>query len=355
MEIPPVETPLKVSIVINNYNYERFLPQAIDSALGQTYPHVEVIVVDDGSTDSSRQIIAEYCDRITAVLQANGKQGAAFNNGFVHSTGDIVIFLDADDYLEPQAAETIVANWRLGLAKVHYRLRVVNGEGQPSGVTYPQANTLSKGDLAQIVLNFGSYAGVPTSGNALSRVAMANVFPIPAEFKTTADDYLSVLMPLYGEVAAIEQPLGNYRIHTSNQWALATFSCDRFRRFITHDIQRCELLKQKATELGHTVPDDLEYRFFGRVWSRLASLKLEPEHHPVPSDRALVLSYWGMRAILKYSGFNTPKKLMYCLWFLWVGVMPRPLAKPAIVWLLAPQFRPKSIHQVLTQFRTAIS
>lgn len=347
--------PLLVSIVINNYNYDRFLAQAIDSALNQTYPHVEVVVVDDGSTDSSRQIIAGYCDRITAVLQANGKQGAAFNNGYAHSTGDIIIFLDADDYLEPQAAETIVANWKPGLAKIHYRLTVVDGEGQPSGVTYPQASKLSQGDLAKTVINFGSYSGVPTSGNALSRAAMAKVFPIPNEFKTSADDYLSVLMPLYGDVGAIEQPLGNYRIHTNNQWALATFSCDRFRRFVSHDIQRCELLKHKATELGYDVPDDLEYRFFGRVWSRLASLKLEPENHPVPGDRAVVLSYWGMRAILKYSGFNGLKKSMYCLWFIWVGVMPLPLARPAIVWLLAPQFRPKSIHQMLTQFRAAIS
>lgn len=350
-----MESPLKVSIIVNNYNYDRFLRQAIDSALQQTYDGIEVIVVDDGSTDTSRQIIAAYGDAIAPVLQPNSKQGMAFNNGFAHSTGDIIIFLDADDYLEPTAAATIVAQWRPQLAKIHYRLRVVDGAGQPSGVTYPQANTLSTGDLSQTVINYGSYAGVPTSGNALSRTAMDKVFPIPAAFATTADDYLSVLMPLYGEVDAIETPLGNYRIHTNNQWALATFSCDRFRRFIAHDIQRCELLTQKASELGYTVPADLEYRFFGRVWSRLASLKLEPDQHPVPSDRALILSYWGIRAIWKYSTFSLAKKLMYSLWFIWVGAMPRPLARPAIIWLLAPQFRPKSVHQALTRLRSAFS
>ncbi|MGD1930942.1 MAG: glycosyltransferase family 2 protein [Leptolyngbyaceae cyanobacterium] len=360
MEVPPMEQPqtanaLTVSIIINNYNYDRFLAQAIDSALNQTYDNIEVIVVDDGSTDASRQLIAGYGEAIKPVLQPNSKQGIAFNNGFNHSTGDIIIFLDADDYLEPQAAATIVAAWQPGLAKIHYRLRVVDAQSQPSGVSYPQANQLSQGDLTQIVINFGSYAGVPTSGNALSRTAMTHVLPIPDAFKTTADDYLSVLMPLYGQVEAIEEPLGNYRIHTNNQWALATFSCDRFRRFIRHDMQRCELLKYRAAALGYTVPPDLEYRFFGRVWSRLASLKLEPEHHPVATDRAIVLSYWGIRAILKYSGFNSSKKLLYSLWFVWVGMMPRPLAKPAIVWLLAPQFRPKPIQRVLTRFRTAIS
>ena len=88
---------LRVSIIINNYNYDRFLAQAIDSALNQTYPNIEVIVVDDGSTDSSRQIITSYGDAIKPVLQPNSKQGIAFNNGFNHSTSDIINFLDADD------------------------------------------------------------------------------------------------------------------------------------------------------------------------------------------------------------------------------------------------------------------
>jgi glycosyltransferase involved in cell wall biosynthesis len=61
-----------VSIVVNNFNYERFLREAIDSALAQTYAPVEVVVVDDGSTDSSRDIIASYGDRLIPVLKANG-------------------------------------------------------------------------------------------------------------------------------------------------------------------------------------------------------------------------------------------------------------------------------------------
>ena len=87
------------SIIINNYNYGRFLADAIDSALSQTYPHVEVIVVDDGSTDSSRVIIGRYGDRITAVLKENGGQASAFNAGFRVSLGETIVFLDADDIL----------------------------------------------------------------------------------------------------------------------------------------------------------------------------------------------------------------------------------------------------------------
>jgi glycosyltransferase involved in cell wall biosynthesis len=86
-----------VSIIINNYNYGRFVREAIDSGLNQTYSHKEVIVVDDGSTDDSREIIASYGNGITSVLKENGGQASAFNAGFAVSQGDIICFLDADD------------------------------------------------------------------------------------------------------------------------------------------------------------------------------------------------------------------------------------------------------------------
>ena len=97
-----------VSIVITNYNYGRYLRASIDSALAQTYPKVEVIVVDDGSSDGSREIIESYGARIVAILKANGGHGSALNAGFEPSRGEIVMFLDADDELIPEAAEQVV-------------------------------------------------------------------------------------------------------------------------------------------------------------------------------------------------------------------------------------------------------
>ena len=344
-----------VSLVINNYNYDCFLAQAIDSALAQAYPHVEVIVVDDGSTDGSRQIIEGYGDRIIPIFQANGKQGAAFNNGFAHSQGDIITFLDADDYLYPTAAESVVQAWQADLAKLHYRLDVVDSEGNPRGFSYPQGGSLSKGDIHQAVIMKGTYTGVPTSGNALSRRALEQVMPIPPEFNTTSDDYLSVLIPLHGEVAALETPLGAYRIHTNNQWAMSTVSAERFHRFIRHDRQRCQLLTIKGKELGFDVPDDLEMRFLGRVWSRLSSLKFDPASHPIAEDRPLALARAGIKAVWLYSDHNWPKKIIFSVWFIWVGVMPPALARPAIIWLFAPQFRPKPIDWTLTKLRALVS
>jgi glycosyltransferase involved in cell wall biosynthesis len=88
-----------VSIIINNYNYDRYVRMAIESALHQSWQNVEVIVVDDGSTDKSREIIQKYEHKARIILKENGGQGSAFNAGFAESKGEIILFLDADDML----------------------------------------------------------------------------------------------------------------------------------------------------------------------------------------------------------------------------------------------------------------
>jgi glycosyltransferase involved in cell wall biosynthesis len=98
-----------VSIVISSFNYERFLAQAIDSALSQTWPPVEVIVVDDGSTDASQAVIERYGAHVHAIVKPNGGQGSTLNAGFARSRGDVVMFLDSDDVLLPTAVEQVVA------------------------------------------------------------------------------------------------------------------------------------------------------------------------------------------------------------------------------------------------------
>src|SRR5207302_4981495 len=87
------------SVVVNNHNYERFVGEAVESALAQTYPHTEVVVVDDGSTDGSRDVLERFRGDIQLVLKPNGGQRSAFNAGLERSSGDLVCFLDADDTL----------------------------------------------------------------------------------------------------------------------------------------------------------------------------------------------------------------------------------------------------------------
>jgi hypothetical protein len=214
---------------------------------------------------------------------------------------------------------------------------------------------LASGEVWRELLQTGGYVSTCMSGNAYSRMALTHVFPIPDEYKTTADDYLMISTPFYGEIVGIEEPLGAYRIHNSNQWALTSVSGSRFRRFVQHDLQNFALLQQRAKEFGFEVPLDLEMRSLGRLWSRLASLRLEPQLHPVSSDRSLKLIYWGLRSLWKFSGFNWQKRIIYSIWFFWVGLMPVPLAKLGITWLYAPHLRPRAIDWTLTKIRTLVS
>jgi len=95
-----IDKPL-VSIIISSYNYARFLPQAVESALGQTYSRTEVIIVDDGSTDGSSEVMRQYSGQALLIDKPNGGQASAFNTGFGRSRGEVVIFLDSDDSLYP--------------------------------------------------------------------------------------------------------------------------------------------------------------------------------------------------------------------------------------------------------------
>src|SRR5260370_40785973 len=97
-----------VSIVVNNFNYGRFIGAAIDSALAQSYTRVEIIVVDDGSTDNSRDVISGYGDKVCAVFKQNGGQASAVNAGFRASHGSVGIFLDPDDGPIPKAVAECV-------------------------------------------------------------------------------------------------------------------------------------------------------------------------------------------------------------------------------------------------------
>jgi glycosyltransferase involved in cell wall biosynthesis len=92
----------KVSVIITCYNHARFLAEAIESARRQTYPSVEIIVVNDGSTDGSREVAAAFTD-VQYVYQTNAGLSAARNKGIEKSTGSYLVFLDADDYLYPDA------------------------------------------------------------------------------------------------------------------------------------------------------------------------------------------------------------------------------------------------------------
>jgi len=227
-----------VSIIINNYNYGRFLGDAIDSALQQTYQNKEVIVVDDGSKDHSMDILASFGNQIFALLKTNKGQASCFNVGFQICEGDIIIFLDADDYLRENTVEKAVELFEGNkVAKVHWRLSRVNEDGKVIGKSLPDSN-LAEGDLKPQLIQFGpSQCGgppnsPPTSGNAWSRHFLENIFPMPEKvFRGGADGYLFALAPLFGEIKKINEPLGFYRVHGRNNTVKSGYIHNYFDRF----------------------------------------------------------------------------------------------------------------------------
>ena len=210
-----------VSIIVNSYNYGRFLHQTIDSALSQIYKHTEVIVVDDGSTDNSVKIINSYGNKIIPVIKSNGGQGSALNAGFVACKGDVIIFLDSDDKLMPTTAEYAVQPfYDSEIAKVDWPLLIIDEQGAPTGERLPK-NSAEQPDLKKLTLENGPYydwnVTIPTSGNAWSRSFLEKVLPMPESwYITCADEFLLTLSPIYGSNKRLNQPLAYYRSHNSN-------------------------------------------------------------------------------------------------------------------------------------------
>ena len=120
-----------VSVVIPSYNYAHFLRETIDSVLAQTYPDIEIIVVDDGSTDKTTEILQSYGEQIRSSFQQNQGVSAARNNGARLSEGEFVAFLDADDSWLPTKIEKQVQRFeedeKLGL--VHVGVDEVDAQG----------------------------------------------------------------------------------------------------------------------------------------------------------------------------------------------------------------------------------
>src|SRR5262245_49483895 len=160
-----------VSIVVNNYNYGRYVAMAIDSALAQTWRPLEVIVIDDGSTDDSWAIIERYGSLIQAIRQANGGQGAAFNTGFAASGGHWVLFLDSDDLLDADAVQRMMALATADVSKVQGYLRLIGADGESLGGVVPYM--AHDGDVTPIARRFRTYAAPPSSGNLMRRTAIA--------------------------------------------------------------------------------------------------------------------------------------------------------------------------------------
>lgn len=230
---PQGASPL-LSVVINNYNYGGFVERAIDSVLAERHPSVEVVVVDDGSTDDSRKILAQYAGRITSVFQENQGQAAAINAGVRAARGSLMLFLDADDWVLPgrlAAVEAAFASHQAAVL-VYHRLDPRRSDGTRVMKTIPR--TLGAGDLGPQMVRSGGWWDFPlTSALAVRRSAWDAAGEIPTEFRISADAWIVGVLPFLGQVVALPEALGAYRIH-QNAWFRATDDAASLRKRMAH-------------------------------------------------------------------------------------------------------------------------
>jgi len=209
-----------VSIVINNYNYADYIAEAIESSLKQTYENLEVIVVDDGSTDGSRAVIDRYAGRIQVIHKQNGGQASAFNCGISKAKGDYILLLDSDDVLNSDAVKVCLESIDLKhVVRLTFGLDVIDENGSNSGPYQSAPRKIFQGTLSSFILKTQGFLGTPTSGNFFRATELKKCLQIPETcYRISADLYLFFKMANLGEVQCLSKVLGQYRIHGANNY-----------------------------------------------------------------------------------------------------------------------------------------
>ena len=325
--------PLPVDVVVTNHNYGRFLAEAIESACAQSHPDVHVVVVDDGSTDDSREVLRGFEDRVEVVLKEQGGQASALNAGLERCRGEVLLVLDADDVLRPQAAERVAAAFAAGpqLSKVQFPMEIVDAAGRPTGEVKPGGHLRAPvGDQrrAELASPF-DLPWLPGGGTGFRAEAVRRILPIPAADypRSGADWYLVHLTALLGEAALLEEVCASYRVHGGNSYELAgdEIDLDHVREAIVFAGATTRSLEALADQLGLERPDRI--LSYADLANRLVSLRLDPERHPVAGDGLLSLFRDALRASRRRGDVSTAMKVLLVAWFALEAIAPRRLAR----------------------------
>jgi glycosyltransferase involved in cell wall biosynthesis len=309
-----------LSLVVSSCNYGRYLRQAIDSALNQVCDPLQVVVVDDGSTDDSPEIIESYGERIETLFQQNQGQIASCTAGLRLCRHDVVIFLDSDDFLWPSAASEIMALWTPTTIKVQYALQAIGSEGHEVHTLFPKyPHGLTPESVRAELLRAGVYPATTTSGTAFDRCFLMEVMPIPADYDCDIDDALNVAAPLHGDVITLRKPLGCYRVHDRNSSSHADLSAARFERYARDSEERQRYLRDRCAERGIEIAGDLIRNDLAYWENRLAAAVLTPK-----TGRLALL--WPTLKASFGSILDPGQRMMHALWAAGMALAPRPLA-----------------------------
>ena len=264
--MPALDPSPLVSVLMSTYNRAAFLREALDSVLAQTYPNWELLVCDDGSTDSSWQILTEYQTRdprIRAFYKENGGQSSGLNVAFRHSSGEVIFLLDSDDTFLPQKIERVLqgflGNPTCGL--VWHLLQRLNNEKKPEGIV-PLLSFMDSGWKGPMMLREAGILNGLRQGGALAirRTVSERIFPLQetAILRNFGDTPILRLAPLMAPVAGINEILGTFRKHSGNQSSAPSLN-DYLQRELrcyqaVWELQRDYLSSRHADSTGLLAP-----------------------------------------------------------------------------------------------------
>ena len=210
-----------VTVLIDTYNHERFIEEAIVSVLEQDFPRAEVdiLVVDDGSTDRTPEIVRKFEPHVRMLRKTNGGQGSAFNAGIPETRGEIVAFLDGDDWWA-KAKLSVVMEYlacRPHIGILGHGIYEIDSDTRETTTTTPQHageirfDTVAGGRFfRQMMCFFG------TSRVTMRRSVLSRVLPVPESLVVEADEFISIMSAAYSAAGLLQQPLTFYRLHANN-------------------------------------------------------------------------------------------------------------------------------------------
>ena len=324
----------RLSVIIPNYNYGKFIGSAIGSALAVEWPDIEVIVVDNGSTDDSRSVIRGFGSRITAIFQENAGPRGACNVGFAASTGDVVVFLDSDDVLDPLIAREIAAVWRPGVSKVQVQMQRINSDGHAVGGRFPNYRHVPTAEeVRHWMITTSAYPTPPGSGNAYARSFLTQLFPLDDSCGDAPDSACLAAAPFLGDVLTVAKPLVQYRLHGDNRSSLAVDPA-RLPAQIQLALQRHRFALALSAE---PMPQDVMAPLFrGRhlLQMRVAERRVSSGEPPLPGDSRRRLLRDSFANLLTPGPESIGLRVAIIGWCIATMVAPAPLAR----WLIRRRF-----------------
>jgi glycosyltransferase involved in cell wall biosynthesis len=224
-----------ITVLIDTYNHERFIEEAIVSVLEQDFPasSMEILVVDDGSTDRTPEIVRKFEPRARYLHKENGGQASAFNFGIPQARGEILAFLDGDDWWAKNKLRIVMEVFEKNAHAGTVGHGIIEVDSVANRSTALAPGTIGYFDLssnqgAQTFRNFMAFLG--TSRVAIRRNILAKVLPIPEALVIEADEFMSTMAVAHGGAVLLADLLTFYRLHGNNLFQFETGDPVRVRR-----------------------------------------------------------------------------------------------------------------------------